>query len=101
MAFDPDLGKTGFALRLFRLRFRTVRLSQQEFARRFGLTLGSIKDLEQGRVQPSRAMVLLVAAIEADPKAMANVAIRERAALNARPSRGHRWKSAGQPATSR
>jgi hypothetical protein len=68
MAFDPDFGKTGFARRLFRLRFRELKLSQRAFAERFGLTLGAIKDAEQGRVQPLPAMRVLVACIEADPK---------------------------------
>ena len=72
--FDPDFGKTGFALQLFRLRFRTLRLSQVNFAKRFGLSLGSVKDLEQGRVQPSRAMRLLVAVIETDAEMVAKAA---------------------------
>lgn len=91
----PDLKPQSetFARRLFRLRFRTLRLSQSAFADRFGLSFGSIKDLEQGRVQPSRAVLLLVAAIETDPTLMARVADGEREGLMMRPIVGHRWSS--------
>lgn len=91
MAFDPDFGKTGFARRLFRLRFHSLRLSQAAFAHRYGLSLGAVKDAEQGRHQPSRPMVLLVAAIERDPRLMAEIADAEREALDDRPAAGHRW----------
>ena len=97
VTFDPDFGKTGFARRLLRLRFRTLKLSQVAFAHRFGLTLGAVKDAEQGRHQPSRALVLLVAAIERDASLMAGVAAAERAVLNTRPTAGHRWRKADDP----
>lgn len=41
--------------------------SQSEFAERFGLSAGAWKDAEQGRGQPSRAMRVLIVAIELDP----------------------------------
>lgn len=72
MTFDPDQGKTGFARDLWRLR-RDLRgpgwrmLTQSQFAARFGLSVGAVKDAEQGRYQPSAAMRVLVAAIELDP----------------------------------
>ena len=72
MAFDPDRGKTGFARDLRRLR-RSLRgprwrdLTQTQFADRFGLAFGTVKDLEQGRTMPSAAMRTLIAAIELDP----------------------------------
>lgn len=91
MTFDPDFGKTGFARRLLRLRFRKLRLSQAEFASRFGLTLGTIKDLEQARFTPTRTMMLLIGAIERDPILMADVAQQERSELERRPVVGHRW----------
>jgi len=49
------------------LRYRGLRISQAAFAKRFGLTLGAVKDQEQGRHEPSRAMRVLVAAIELNP----------------------------------
>ena len=87
MAFDPDFGKVGFARDLFRLRFRTLRINQRAFAQRFGLTFGAVKDQEQSRSKPSRAMRVLVAAIELDPKLM------ERAAGVA----AERWPDADGP----
>ncbi len=71
---DMGLGRKGFGRELFLLRFRRLRLSQEAFAERFGLTLGAVKDQEQGRHAPSRAMRVLVAAIEIDPDLMARAA---------------------------
>ena len=65
--FDPDFGKTGFARDLFRIRFRGLRVSQVIFAKRFGLSLGQVRDQEQGRAMPSRAFRTLAVAIELDP----------------------------------
>ena len=67
MAYDPDFGKTGFARDLFRLRFRRLKIEQPDFAKRFGLTFGQIKDQEQARHKPPRTLKVLVAAIEMDP----------------------------------
>lgn len=74
MTFDPDFGKEGFARHLFRLRFRRLHLSQKAFAKRYGLGYPTIRDLEQGRTQPTRAMRLIVAAITRDPDGMAEAA---------------------------
>jgi DNA-binding transcriptional regulator YiaG len=74
MPFDPDMGKTGFARDLFRLRFRELGLSQRAFAARFGLGYPTIRDLEQGVTKPTPAMRLIVAAIERDPGGMAETA---------------------------
>ncbi len=74
MGFDPDFGKTGFARDLFRLRFRRLRIDQPAFAARFGLSFGSVKDQEQARSKPSRALKVLVAAIELDPEFMERAA---------------------------
>ena len=74
MAFDPDFGKQGFARDLFRLRFRRLRVDQETFALRFGLTFGAVKDQEQARHKPSKAMRVLVAAIELDPALMEKAA---------------------------
>ncbi len=74
MTFDPDFGKVGFARDLFRLRFRRLRIDQPTFAERYGLTFGAVKDQEQARHKPSRAMRVLVAAIELDPALMERAA---------------------------
>jgi len=76
MTFDPTCGRTGFPLRLFLLRFRRLRLSQSAFAVRFGLSAGMIRDVEQGRVKPSRALRVLVELIDQDPATVADAAAR-------------------------
>ena len=65
---DVGQGRKGFGRELFLLRFRQLKISQAEFAERYGLTFGAVKDQEQCRHAPSRAMRVLVAAIELDPK---------------------------------
>jgi DNA-binding transcriptional regulator YiaG len=82
MTFDPDFGKTGFQLDLFRLRFRRLRLSQRAFAERFGLTFSMVRDQEQRRVKASRVFQVMVAAIELDPALIERAAklAKERAA---------------------
>lgn len=92
-AWDEALGRTGFGAELFILRFRRLGLSQQAFAERFGLTLGAVKDLEQGRTQPSRAVRVLVAAISLHPSLVATAAkdVRPDLMRDAIAKRGHRW----------
>lgn len=72
---DLDFGKTGFALYLFRLRFRRLSLTQRGFAKHFSLTYSVVRNAEQG-ARPTAALRLIVAAIEADPDFMAAVAKR-------------------------
>ena len=67
MIFDPTFGKAGFPLRLFQLRFNRLGLTQAAFAERFGLSVGMVRDVEQGRVKPSRALRVLVEVIDANP----------------------------------
>ena len=45
-------------------------LSQEEFARRYRLSLRTIQEWEQGRKQPSEAARVLLFAIARDPKAL-------------------------------
>lgn len=47
---------------------------QAYWARRFGLSAGAVRDLEQARVLPSRAMVVLMQAIEMDRDFMGKAA---------------------------
>lgn len=72
--FDPDFGKTGFARHLFRLRYRRLKLSQKNFAKRFGIGYSTIRDVEQARCKPTLALRVLVEAIARDPKGMAEAA---------------------------
>ncbi len=46
-------------------------LSQAEFARRFGFTLDTVQQYEQGRRRPSGPASTLLRVIEADPEAVA------------------------------
>jgi len=46
-------------------------LSQAEFAKRYGLSAGTIKDWEQKRRQPDRAAMLLLKVIEKAPETVA------------------------------
>lgn len=83
MTFDygPGNGKTGFAADMFKMRFWRLRLSQSAFAKRFGLTCGTVQNCEQERHKPTPAMRVLIAAIDLDP------AFMEMAAKSAR----ERW----------
>ena len=72
--FDPKPGKTGFALRLYDLRWNRLRLTQRGFAERYNLGQRTIRDLEQGVSNPTPAMRLIVAAIDRDPAWMQEAA---------------------------
>ena len=71
---DNGNGKQGFARDLFDLRKRRLKITRDRFARRFGLTRGTIQNCEQGRHEPSPAMRVLIAAIDLDPTFMATAA---------------------------
>lgn len=74
----------------FARRFSAIRRGcpQKAWARRFGLSHGAVKDMEQGRVHPSRAMVLVLKAIEMSPGFMQDVARAARDDLAALEGRG-------------
>jgi len=54
---------------------RSVRLerglTQQAFASKFGFTIGTVRDWEQGRKHPDRAARVLLAVIQSAPEAVA------------------------------
>jgi DNA-binding transcriptional regulator YiaG len=79
MTFDPNFGKTGFPLKLFQIRFRRLKINQADFAKRFGLSFGMVRDVEQGRVNPSRALRVLVELIDENPSMVAVAAERANA----------------------
>ena len=66
--------KQGFARDLFDLRKGRLKITRDRFAKRFGLTSGTVQNCEQERHEPSPAMRVLVAAIEMDPDFMARAA---------------------------
>jgi putative transcriptional regulator len=44
-----------------------LHLAQPEFAARFGLSVGTVRDWEQGRASPDRPAQVLLRVIEAEP----------------------------------
>ena len=65
MAFDET--EKGLRAGLMTLRFRKLGMNQEQFATRFGIPVGTIRDLEQMRTNPSHGMHVLVEAIDLDP----------------------------------
>lgn len=65
------MGATG--QRLWRLRSR-MRLTQRQFAERFAIPYGVVKDVEQGRSEPVQSLRVLLAAIDADADLIARAA---------------------------
>jgi len=82
----------------FARRFSAIRRgrSQKGWAKRFGLSHGAVKDMEQGRVNPSRAMVLVLKAIEMSPGFMEDVARAARDDLAELDGRGRSAFSTGE-----
>lgn len=67
-----------FGERLFQLRFHKMKLSQKEFADKYSLPLGSVKDWEQDRVKPTASTVVLFEAIKLNPDLVAKASIAAR-----------------------
>lgn len=53
-------------------------LSQNEFVARYGIPIGTLRDWEQGRVQPDTATRALLMAIDGDPGGVARALRRPR-----------------------
>jgi putative transcriptional regulator len=49
---------------------RALRLSQEEFAQAFRIPIGTLRDWEQGRVEPDQAARAYLTVIAANPKAV-------------------------------
>jgi putative transcriptional regulator len=52
---------------------RTLRLTQEEFALRFAIPLGTLRDWEQGRTEPDATAKAYLKVIAAEPEAVAKV----------------------------
>jgi putative transcriptional regulator len=50
---------------------RRLAITQEEFARRFRIPLGTLRDWEQGRRRPDAPALALLRIIERDPEAAA------------------------------
>ena len=88
-----NFDRFAFARRFSRLRGGCP---QKYWARRFGLSYAAVKDMEQGRVNPSRAVVLLITAIELSPGFMQDVVKLAKADLAALDGRGRSVISTGK-----
>ena len=58
---------------------RSMRLTQEQFAERFGLPLGTVRDWEQGAHRPDRAAQVLLTVIARNPDAVTR-ALKEKPA---------------------
>lgn len=65
-----DEARAYFAVKLARIAGNP----HNYFAEKYGLSYGAVRDQIQGRVLPSRAMVVLMHAIETDPRWMLDIA---------------------------
>lgn len=63
---DNDLKRMKRRSRVFVMR-RALRLSQEAFAARFQIPLGTLRDWEQGRTEPDQAAIAYLKVIAADP----------------------------------
>jgi putative transcriptional regulator len=74
-AGDPDVAPIMSEAQILSARVKAVRgrlgLSQPDFARRFGLSIGTVRDWEQGRRMPEGAARVLLRVIEREPDAVA------------------------------
>jgi putative transcriptional regulator len=61
------------AARLAKTIRNQLDLTQQEFAERFHISYGRLRDLEQGRTQPDSALVAYLRVIANDPQAVLRV----------------------------
>lgn len=68
-ATDAQLARARRMVNVRILRQR-MQLTQEEFAERFGLPLGTVRDWEQGAHRPDRAAQVLLTVIENDPDAV-------------------------------
>lgn len=67
---EEELARIRVARYIQAVRARTG-LSQPQFAERYHINVGRLRDLEQGRTQPDSAMLAYLAVIEREPEAVA------------------------------
>jgi len=67
---EEDLRRVKPLPRVFSLR-RAMRLTQEEFAAKFRIPLGTLRDWEQGRKEPDAAARAYLKVIARNPKAVA------------------------------
>ena len=77
-ATEAQLAKARRAPKVRMIR-QNLKLTQEEFAARFGLPLGTVRDWEQGAHRPDRAAQVLLRVIAKDPEAVVR-ALKEKSA---------------------
>ena len=73
---DEQLAKMRHAPMSKRIR-RRLRLTQAQFAKRYGIPLGTVRDWDQGRNEPDAAALALLKAIAAYPNEVARAQAAE------------------------
>ena len=73
---DQDLKRMKRRPRVFVMR-RALQLSQEAFAARFQIPLGTLRDWEQGRTEPDQAATAYLKVIAADAEFVARVVTSE------------------------
>lgn len=76
---DATLRRMAVAGRVKAIRVR-AKLSQDAFARRYGIPVGTLRDWEYGRRMPDAAALTLLKVIDRDPKTVARAVTGHRAA---------------------
>jgi putative transcriptional regulator len=66
---DEELERVRLARRVQAVRARTG-LSQRQFAEKYRINVGRLRDLEQGRTQPDSAMLAYLTVIAREPEAV-------------------------------
>jgi len=82
---DQDFQNTPFGVVALRLR---LRLSQTEFARRFGFPVGTLRHWEAGERKPRGAALALLRVIAYNPAVVMRAMSRSRIAWNVKPEPG-------------
>jgi putative transcriptional regulator len=77
-----DLGRMKRAPQVKIIR-RALGISQEDFAARYRIPIGTLRDWEQGRVEPDQAARAYLTVIAREPEAVSK-------ALNSAPNRGSR-----------
>jgi putative transcriptional regulator len=72
----PDMSDFIAAMRVRMVR-RKLKLTQAQFARRFRVPLGTLRDWEQGRREPDAPAVALLRIIEREPAAATRALARD------------------------
>lgn len=69
-AWSVAAGKVPDMVDVVAIRKAEGRLTQQAFAKRYGLTFGAVRDWEQGRKRPDRAARIVLQLIASEPEAV-------------------------------